>query len=966
MTVAVPASLDARWQSVARLPENQTMEPATPGSAPLTGPITFLLTDIEGSTRLWESHPEPMRAALARHDVLAAAIIAEHHGSLVKSRGEGDSLFAVFPSATDALAAACSLQQALVAEPWPQQTPLRVRVALHSGAADHRGGDYYGPAVNRCARLRAVAHGGQILLSQTTRDLVGSDLPEGASLRDLGLHRLKDLQQPEHLFQLLHPSLPADFPPLRSLEAFRHNLPAQLTRFIGREQQIAEVKQLLPGTRLLTLTGAGGCGKTRLALQLAADLIEEYPDGVWLVELAALADPDLVPQAVATALGVREEPGRAMMETLQDHLRARTLLLVLDNCEHLLGACARLAEALLRRCPSLRIIASSREGLGIGGEVIYRVPSLSLPGERRGEGATTDELLQYEAVRLFVDRAVAGQPRFTLTSQNRAAVAQVCRRLDGIPLAIELAAARVKALPVEQIAARLDDRFRLLTGGSRTALPRQQTLRALIDWSYDLLSEKEGALLRRLSVFVGGWTLVAAESVCAGGDLLESDVLDSLTRLIEKSLVIYEEPGTRTDHGSREARYRLLETVRQYGRERLLETGEAEAVRQRHRDWFLGLAEQSCRSDKSLGDAAWMDLLEIEHDNLRAALDWSQTEGESAQAALRLTAALLRFWGSRGHWAEAQERLAAALSRPDAAGRTTGRAEALRGLAGLACFQGDYTAARSLLEEALSIGRELEDGNGVALTLLNLGDMVQHQGDFREARRFFEEALAVDRALGSRKIEAACLCLLGKGAEAEGEYDRARALYGEADTLDQLRGHRGQAISQLGALALRQGDTDTARRIFEEDLRVHRELKHVPTISHALYNLGRLALYEGKTEEALGLHRQSLCIRQELGDRNCIAASLEAFAALAAGAPTTGAAGQPDRAARLLGAAETLRATIVQRRFPDEQREYERQVTSVRERLGDDAFDTAYAAGQAMSLDEAIAFALEETHDESG
>jgi class 3 adenylate cyclase len=450
------------------------MESATPLPG---GAVTFLLTDIEGSTKLWEQHPEAMEAAVARHDTLAAVIVHQHAGTLVKQRGEGDSLFAVFADPVDAVTAATTLQLALCSEPWPSETPLRVRIALHTGAAALRDGDYYGATVNRCARLRAVAHGGQVLLSRTTRDHVRNCLPEGASLRDLGSHRLKDLQQPEQVYHLLHPDLPSDFPPLRSLEAFAHNLPAQLTSFIGREQAMAEVKQCLATSRLVTLTGSGGCGKTRLALQVAADLLEEYAGGVWLVELAPLVDDALVPQTVASALGVREEPGRGLTETLVEYLKPKALLLILDNCEHLLTACAQLTDALLRSCPSLRILASSREGLGIGGEQAYRVPSLALPDARRLPAL--ERLQEFEAVQLFAERARFCQAAFAVTPANAPAVIQVCERLDGIPLAIELAAARLKALPVEKLNERLDDRFRLLTGGSRTALPRQQTLKAL-------------------------------------------------------------------------------------------------------------------------------------------------------------------------------------------------------------------------------------------------------------------------------------------------------------------------------------------------------------------------------------------------------------------------------------------------------------------------------------------------------
>jgi class 3 adenylate cyclase len=476
-----------------------------------SGTVTFLMTDVEGSTKLWEKHPEQMRSVMTRHDAIASEAIARHEGTLIKSRGEGDSLFCVFGKASDAVAAALTLQRAFLEEPWPEQTPINVRMGVHTGEADLRDGDYYGSTVNRCARLRSIGHGKQVLISSATAQLVKSNLPSDAGLLEHGHHKLKDMEETDLVSQLLHPDLPRDFPRLRSTHAT--NLPRQLTSFVGREKEIAEVHRLLATTALLTLTGSGGCGKTRLAIEAAAEVVTEYEDGVFLVELAALSDPALVPQTTAAALGVREEPGRPIVQTLVDHLREKHMLLLLDNCEHLLDACAQLADALLRDCSKLQILASSREGLNITGETSYRIPSLSMPETK--QAPTAKDIEGFEAVRLFVERARAAQPSFNITDQNAPSVAQLCVRLDGIPLAIELAAARVKALSVEQIAARLDDRFRLLTGGSRTALPRQQTLRAMIDWSYDLLTPKEQTLLRRLSVFAGGWTLEAAEKVCA-------------------------------------------------------------------------------------------------------------------------------------------------------------------------------------------------------------------------------------------------------------------------------------------------------------------------------------------------------------------------------------------------------------------------------------------------------------------
>ena len=523
---------------------------------PPTGTVTFLFTDIQGSTSLWESDPDAVRPALARHDQIVRQAITQHSGYVFKT--VGDAFCAAFPTAPEALQAAHMAQLALTDETWQTETALRVRMALHMGNAEERDGDYFGPPLNRVARLMAAGHGGQTLLSAATQELTRDALPSSASLLDLGPHRLKDLGRPETVFQLLHPSLPAEFPPLSSLDnpSLPNNLPQQVTSFIGREAQVAQVKALLTKTRLLTLTGAGGSGKSRLSLQVAADPLDGEGDGVWLVELAGLSDPALVPQAVTGVLGVQEAAGKTVQQALVDWLKPKRLLLILDNCEHLVAACATLAADLLRNCPNIHILASSREPLAVAGEQTYRVPSLSLPDPKQAQ--TVEGLSQYEAVRLFIERAQAVQPSFSVTDASASAVAQVCFHLDGIPLAIELAAARVRSLSAEEINARLDNRFRLLTGGLRVALPRQQTLRALIDWSYDLLTETEKSLLRRLSVFAGGWTLEAAEVVCAGEPVEDFEVLDLLTALVDKSLVVAEPAGDGT-------RYRLLETIRQYG-----------------------------------------------------------------------------------------------------------------------------------------------------------------------------------------------------------------------------------------------------------------------------------------------------------------------------------------------------------------------------------------------------------------
>ena len=615
-----------------------------------TGTITFLFTDIEGSTKLWEAHPDAMRLAVARHDALLRQAVEDNGGWLFKTTGDG--IAAAFALVPDALTATLAAQIALAAEPWPEAVALRSRMGLHTGAAELRDGDYYGSTLNRVARLMAAGHGGQILLSDVTHELIRDSLPPDVSLLPLGKYRLKDLARPETIHQLAHPSLTAEFPPLRTLDVTPNNLPQQVTSFVGREKPLAEVAALLVKTRLLTLTGSGGSGKTRLSLQAAADVLETYPDGAWLVELAPLADPLLVAQTVANVLGVKEEKDKPILTTLAEHLKVKKLLLLLDNCEHVLDASARLADTLIRSCPMVQILATSREGLGIAGETTYRVPSLSLPDPRQTQ--TAESLSQYESAQLFIARALQTQPDFAVTNQNAPALASICYRLDGIPLAIELAAARARSLSVEDIHSKLDQRFRLLTGGSRTALPRQQTLRSLIDWSYDLLNEPEKALLCRLSVFAGGWTLEAAEQVCAGDVVEEWEVLDLLTSLCDKSLVVAEPSGTTT-------RYRILETVRQYARDRMLENGDGAVYRDRHLAFFLALAEEMEPQINSPRMKEILDRFEGELDNFRTALEWSGDAPTHAELGLRLILEINNFLNMRAYFKEGRERLSRAM-----------------------------------------------------------------------------------------------------------------------------------------------------------------------------------------------------------------------------------------------------------------------------------------------------------------
>jgi predicted ATPase/class 3 adenylate cyclase/Tfp pilus assembly protein PilF len=917
-------------------------------STPLaTGTVTFLLTDIEGSTALWEQDGARMSQALAAHDLLARSAVESHHGVVVKMTGDG--VHAVFDDARQALAATLDMQRALTDPAATCGVALRVRCGLHAGMVERRDNDYFGSTVNRAARIMSAAHGGQVLLSQAVIDGVREILPAAVSLRDLGKVRLKDLSTPEHVYQVVHPQLRQEFPALRSLEATPNNLPQQATSFIGRDQALEELQRLLVRTRLLTLTGSGGCGKTRLSLQLAADALEQFPDGAWFAELAPLSDPGLVPQTVATVLGLMEEAGKPISQTLTEHLKDKRLLLLLDNCEHLLDVCAKLADALLRQCPGVQLLASSREALGIGGEQSYRVPSLSLPDPKQAH--TPLSVAPFEAVQLFTERALLARPDFQVTPQNAATLAAICYRLDGIPLAIELAAARVRLLSVEEINHKLDQRFRLLTGGSRTALPRQQTLRSLIDWSYNLLHDPEQLLLQRLSAFAGGWTLAAAEQVCAGEGVEDWAALDLLTSLADKSLLVVEQSD---EH----SRYRLLETVRQYARERLLESGGGEAVRVRHRDYFLMLAEEVEPKLLAAEQAEWLRRLDEEHENLRSALEWSLAEAESG-AGLRLCGALYRFWWARGYLAEGRKWCARILAKEGAAQRTLECAKVLMTAGNLAWHQTDYPAARALGEESLAISRECGDREGTAQSLNNLGNAAVEQGDYPAARALYEESLAIRREMGDRRGVASVLGNLGNVAYERGDFTAARALSKEALAILRELGDRGRiadALNNLGNVAYDQGDLASARALNEESLAISRELCDRDGIASSLHSLGGVAYLQGDLASARALYKESLANRRELGDRLGIARALEGLAAVAA------ALGSSLRAARIWGAAQRLREEIGTPLSPTERSRYDQRGAAARAAVGDDAaFDRAWQEGHALTLKQAIELASEET-----
>lgn len=787
------------------------------------GTLTFLLTDLVASTRSWESSPAGMREAMARHDRIVADCLRRHLGADVGRAG--DSVLAVFRRAGDAAACALALQREFDAEPWPADMHVKARIALHTGETELREGRYHGVALNRCARLLATCHGGQVLVTQVTEQLLLDELPPGTALWDLGMHRLKDLTRPERVFQLVDLDHPVEFPPILSLTRRLTNLPAQLTPFIGREDQLKELREMHHQTRLLTLTGPGGAGKTRLALELAAQLVGEEADGVWLVELASLSDPLLVPQAVASGLGLKEQPGRRMAETLVQHARQRRLLLVLDNCEHLVEPTANLAAELLKGCEGVRVLATSREPLKVPGELTWRVPPLS----------------RDEAVRLFAERAISHDPRFHLSDDNIQAVAHICDRLDFIPLAIELAAARVTAIPVQEILTHLESRFALLTGGDRTASSRLRTLRAAMDWSYDLLADSEKILFRRLSIFAGRFGLEAVQAVCTDAAVAPESALDLLARLVDKSLVMVDRSPVMVDGG----RYRLLETVRTYGQERLLDGGETDAMQARLGAHVLRLAET--RPPGQLG--AWLDRLEAVHDDIRTTLRWAVKA--DPDLAIRLAVALTIFWQLRGHASEPRQFVDDLLKNAPAAFRMHAAGLQLAGT--FAYLQADFDAARRLLATALDEARAVDDRLTVVRTLAVVGLVGTATGDLLASRAALEEALTLARESGESEEEASILHQLALLAGRRNDLEESRMLFDESIALRRSQGRTDEAsmsLTYLAGVALLQGDLATAKRCVGESL----ELGLAMRDRRAAFSLDVLACltgFDGNMERAL-------------------------------------------------------------------------------------------------------------------
>jgi len=995
-----------------------------------TGTVTFLFTDIEGSTKLARAHHDIWESACARHHAILREAIEANNGYVFQIIG--DAFCAAFNNAEDAFNAAIQSQNGLQNEKW-EGTPIKVRMGIHSGKAELLAdGQYQGYlTMSLVQRIMSAGHGGQVLLSGAAENLLRGQLPEDVELHDLGRHNFKDVPQAVRVFQVNAPDLQSEFPPLRTFDILPNNLPTQLTSFVGREKELADVKRLLSDTHMLTLIGPGGTGKTRLSIQAANDVLSGYSEGVWLVDLAPILDPLLVSRTTAITIGLRNEPQRPVIDMLCDYLAKKKMLIILDNCEHLVEACAQMSDRILHAASEVQILASSREALGIAGEVTYRVPSLGLPDV--DHLPSLDSLSQYEAVKLFIDRATAAMPNFKVTNDNAPALAQICHRLDGIPLAIELAAAKIRVLGVEQIAKRLDDRFKLLTGGSRTAMERHQTLRAAVDWSYNLLPPEEQTLFRRLAVFIGGWTLEASEAVC--GDDSDNDVLEILEQLINKSLVITEDQqGT--------SRFRMLETIRQYANEKLVDSGESEFLREKHLGFFLTLAETAEPHLYRHEQLEWLTRLDTDYENLRAALELA-LDKESAELSLRLCAALGMYWHIRGYWIEGSKWLARAFEQSEDDTNQNEKAARIGALcadAQLAENTDDIGRIGESAKSALELAKRLGDKRYIAIAGFWLGHhlfrnrehadalelLKQINNDFQELGEPYWEAyshlilvgnleslgkieyttintkkIVLARKAGERTLLVISLTslafelfsinkldesmnnareadviskqvgisfnthlrVLASHAWLEGDYLQAENLL--LQMCDQLNllgeiNNRSAVLLDLGELSMEQGHLEKAKEYIDEGMNIWGE--NIPPgryargllLSSRLYNLhGDEKKYKQLLKKSINLYKTTL---NRSYYKSALLNTLDPFHTF-----------EPEITAAILG---TIYASekdpFLYPADPLNKRPYERAETHLRETLGKEAFESEFARGQKLSLDEAfelVLSSLEETDE---
>jgi predicted ATPase/class 3 adenylate cyclase len=918
-----------------------------------SGTVTFLFTDIEGSTERWERHRAEMQNAVRRHEEIMRAAIAAHDGYVFKT--VGDAFCATFRTAPEAIAAALDAQRALSAEDFSAVEGLKVRMAIHTGLSYERSGDYFGPTVNRVSRLLSIGHGGQVLISGTTADLAQGEMPPKTTFRDLGSQRLKDLAQPEQVYQLVAPELAQDFPPLRSLDALPNNLPLQITSFVGRDAEIAALKDRLAHTRLLTLVGSGGVGKTRLALQVGADVLDQYEDGVWLVEFAPLSDADLTPSVLAGVLGVTEVANRSLVDSIVYWLKLKRALLILDNCEHVLEAAAKLVDSILRGCPNVRVVVASRQALGIDGETVHRVASLAVPEQI--DGLTARDALEYESIALFVERASAAVEDFKLTDANAKTVAHICRRLDGIALALELAAPRLKALTIDQLSDNLNERFRLLTGGKRTSLQRQQTMRALIDWSYDLLSETEKTLLRRVAIFGGGWTLEAAREVCADEHIESWDVVDLLTSLVDKSLVVAELQGT-------SPRYRLLESTREYALEKLEVSVERQAMARKHAEFFLRMAERADRVLGTMPRQTWLAPLELETENFRGALTWAIAERHDILLGCRLTGALEGMWLEAGLEAEGYKWIGAAL----AAGETIPEACTARLYLALAIVQGyEGGVAYPAAQKAVALYERLGDQRGLAQARLALTNALVRMGRSSESKEPLQQALETFRELGDAWGIARCLDrqLLryidfsdtdaNRKVTDPDQVEAARKVGAEALSFYQARGDDAgcdRVLANLAELEFSAGNPERAVQYAEEALAIDMRLKRKSNLAISYNNLAAYRTALDQLDRARQDARAGVRAAREAQSSPMVAVGIQHLALIG------GLRGQSERAAQLLGYVNAMYRNIGNHREPTEAQSYERLMKVLGEQLNDAQLERLLAQGESMIEEQAIEEAM--------
>jgi predicted ATPase/class 3 adenylate cyclase len=954
-----------------------------------SGTVTLLFTDMEGSTHLLQQLGDRYARVLAESRSLVRSAFRTFGGHEVDT--QGDAFLVAFARAADAVAAAVEIQRSLAAHAWPNGVTVRVRIGLHTGEPQLSTEGYIGLDVHRAARIMSAGHGRQVLLSQTTRNLVEHDLPEGVSLRDLGAHRLKDLQHPSHLFQLVISGLPADFPPLKTLDTHPNNLPIQPTSLIGREKEVATVERLLrrEDVHLLTLTGPGGTGKTRLGLQVAAELGEHFTEGVFFVNLAAISDPTLVIPTIAQTLEVKEIADQPLLDLLKAYLRDKHLLLLLDNFEQVISAASEIAD-LLAACPKLKMIVTSREVLHVRGEQEYAVPPLAVPDPKHLPDLVM--LSQYEAVALFIQRAQAVKPEFQVNNANAPAVAEICVRLDGLPLAIELAAARIKLLPPQALLARLGQRLAVLTSGVRDVPARQQNLRNTIEWSYDLLNAEEQRLFRRLSVFAGGCTLEAIESVCAAFGDEVGPVWDAVTSLIDKSLL------QQTEQEAEEPRLMMLETIREFGLERLTASGELERTRVAHAHYFLTVAEQAEPELDGPNQAIWVARLEHEHDNLREALEWAlekvvdEKAAERREIGMRLSAALTAFWMILGHYREARTFLERTLALSEGTS-TALRARVLRAIACVADVQGDIERIEVVAQQSLTFSRELEDTCGIAESLGSLAAAAWFRGKIVEAISLHEEQVRLLRQVGEPGEVADALFPLAEHVSTHGEYARGQALFEEALQLFRQAGNElwvggtlvhsaswlwftlgdlatmrqrfqeGQVlIGKVGdrawsaeclwvaaLLALSEGEPERASSLAQESLSIYREIGDPWYSAWLLHLLGRIETQRGEMPAARRCYQQSLELNQQVGEKWMTPFNLEGLATVVA------TQGTLRWAVQLWGAAEALREVIDVPRLPVDRVGYEQAVAAAQAQLGEEAFASVWQEGRTMKLEQVLA-----------